>query len=142
MANLKRKTVENEFGNAEMAHKYSNVFKNVKSDEHEKFLMNYMQAIQRSNIKEGVKQLTGTYVFSKPVWECIGNDDWKEYSIYSNELVQSAFRSTNTVKFDTDNAENEWAIKTEKLADLSFTPLGMVGVLQRSEALKESHQKK
>jgi hypothetical protein len=141
MASLMRKRVEQEYENPEMAHKHSDVFQNVKSDEHEKFLMNYMQAIQMSNIKEGVKQLSGTCVFSRPLWECIEKDDWKKYSIYSYEALQSGFRSTNTVKFDTDNAENERVIKTQKCADLSFTPFGMANVLQRSQALKEGRHK-
>ncbi len=141
MANLMRKRVEQEYDTPEMAHKYSNVFQNVKSDEHEKFLMNYMQALQMSNIKEGVKQLSGSYVFSKPILECIKKDDWKKYSIYSNKTVQSAFRSANTVKFDTDNAKNEIVIKTQQCADLSFTPFGMALVLRRSQALKAEHHK-
>lgn len=140
MANLKRKTIEEEYGSPKRAHKYSNVFKNVEIDEHEKFLMNYMQAIQMTNIKEKVKQLTGTYVFSTPVWKCIANDNWKMYSIYSNEAVKSAFRSTNTVKFDTLNSENERAVKKTKCADLSFTFFGMTDVLRRSQALKEEHE--
>lgn len=122
-----------------MASKHSNVFQGVEDHEHEKFLMNYMQAIAMSNIKENVKRLTGNYVFFPPVWHCIGNDSWKEYSIYSNEEVQSAFRSTNTVRFETDNAENERIITTQKCADLSFTAFGMASVLQRSQALQAEH---
>lgn len=141
MANLMRKRVIREFGSPEMAHKHSDVFQNVKSHEHEKFLTNYMQAIQMTNIKEGVKQLSGSYVFSSPIWECIKADKWKGYSIYFNEAVQSAFRSRNTVKFDTDIAENAKTIKTKKCADLSFTPFGMASVLKRSQALKEDHLK-
>lgn len=141
MANLKRKAVEKEFGSPKKAYKYSDVLKNVKIDEHEKLLMNYMQAIQMTNIKEKVKQLTGTYVFSALLWKCIANDNWKMYSIYSNDSVQSAFRSTNTVKFDTLNSDNERTIKKTKCADLSFTFFGMAGVLQRSQALKAEHEK-
>ncbi|KTC76203.1 putative glucosyltransferase Lgt1 [Legionella birminghamensis] len=141
MANLKRRAVEEEFGSPKKAHKYSSVLKDVKSDEHEKFLVNYMRAIQMTNIKERVKQLTGIFVFSTPVWRCIGNDNWKMYSIYSNEAVKSAFRSRNTVQFDTLNSENERVLKKSKCADLSFTFFGMADVLRRSEALKAEHQK-
>lgn len=141
MANMMKKKIEQEYDTPEMAHKYSRVFQNVKSDEHEKFLMNYMQAIQMTNIKERVKQLSGSNIFIKPIWKCIREDNWKRYSIYSNEAVQSAFRSMNTVKFNTPFAENERMIKTAKLADLSFTPWGMADVLRRSQALKATHLK-
>lgn len=141
VANLMKERVAQEYGSFENAQKYSRVFQNIKIDEHEKFLMNYMQALHMSNIKEGVKQLCGAPVFSPSIWECIENDDWKKYSIYSDEEVQSAFRSTNTVKFDTNHAENERANKTQKFADLSFTPFGMASVLERSQALKEKLEK-
>lgn len=142
MANLIRKNVEEDFDTPEMAHEHSNVFQNVQSDEHEKFLMNYMQAMHMGNIKESVNQFSGTDVFSYSIWKCIKDDNWKKYSIYSNdEVVPSAFRSTNTVTFDRDFAENERIIRTQKCADLSFTPFGMLDVLQRSQALKEHHQK-
>lgn len=141
MANLMRRKVEEEFETPEMAHQYSRVFRNVRSDEHEKFLMNYTQAIQMSNIKEGVKRLTGSYIFSAPIAKYIIPDNFKKYSIYSNEAIQSAFRSTNTVKFDTPIAENERINKTQKCADLSFTAFGMADVLERSQDLQEEHQK-
>lgn len=139
MANLMKKRVEEEYDTPEMAHKHSELFQNLNNNEHEKFLMNYMQAIEMSNIKEGVKELSGAYVFSRPIWVYIKDDNWKEYSIYSCEAVQSAFRSTNTVKFDTDFKENERIAKTQKCADLSFTPFGMIRVLERSKSLKAKH---
>lgn len=139
MATLMRKRVEKEYEYPELAHKHSRVFHNVKLDEHEKFLKNYMQAILMTNIKESIKNITGSYVFSGPVWECIGQDNWEKYSIYSNKVVESSFRSTNTVKFNTDNEENEKALKTQKFADLSFTPFGMEEVMERSQKLREEH---
>lgn len=140
VAKLQIKIIEDTYDTPEEAHKYSNIFRNAKSDEYRKILKNYMQAIQMTHIKESVNQLTGTYVFGKSVWECIKSDDWKIYSIHSHELIQSAFRSTNTVKFNTNNEENERSIKFQKYADLSFTPFGMLEVLQRSEALKAKHK--
>lgn len=111
MANLMRKEVEQQYDTPEMAHEYSKVFKDAKRDEHEKFLMNYMQALQVIYINESVRQVSGSYIFSKPIWDCIEEDDWKKYSIYSNEAVELAFRSTNTVRFDTHFADNEKEIK-------------------------------
>lgn len=141
MANLMRKKVEAEYESPEMAHQYSHVFRNVKSDEHEKFLINYMQAILMTNIKENVKRLTGSYIFSTPIGQHIIRDSsFKGYSIYFDEASQSAFRSTNTVKFNTPIAENEKTIQTQKCADLSFTPFGMADVLERSQNLQEEHQ--
>ncbi len=140
MANLMRKKVEAEFDTPEMAHQHSQVFRNVKRDEHEKFLTNYMQAMQMSNIKEGIKQLTGSYIFAASIVKHIISDSFKKYSIYSDDTIQSAFRSRNTVKFDTPIAENERTIKTKKCADLSFTASGMADVLERSQALQAEHQ--
>lgn len=137
MANLMRRKVAEEFGGVEHARKYSLVFRGVGEKEHEKFLLNYMRALQMSNIKERVKNLSGTYVFSGAVWECIALDDWEKYSIYSHRTVELAFRSTNTVRFDTDPAENDWICKTQKCADLSFTPFGMQDVMRRSSELQE-----
>jgi len=141
MANLLRKVIEKQYESAEIAHKYTDVFQNVKDHEHDKFLMNYMQAIVRGNIKESIKSITGSVVFGNIIWKCINTDEWKKYSIYSNTDAQSAFRSTNTIKFDTDNDENERHIRTNKCADLSFTSFGMENVLERSDALKNEHLK-
>lgn len=141
MANIMRKNKEKEYDTPEMAHKHSIVFRNVKIDEHEKFLTNCMQALQMSNIKEGVKSLTGAYVFVRILLARIEMDNWEKYSIYSNETLRSAFLSSNTVKLNTDKQENKRTIMTKKCADLSFTPLGMADVLKRSQEMKEKHEK-
>ncbi|HRD55380.1 MAG TPA: glycosyltransferase family 88 protein [Parachlamydiaceae bacterium] len=141
MANLMRKRVEEEYETADMAHQYSKLFQNTKNDEHEKFLVHYMQAMQRGNIKEAVKKLTGSPLFSQPIWTFIQNDDWEKYSIYANTQTESAFRSTNTVRFNMHEAENKRIEQTQKCADLSFTSLGMADVLKRSETLKKKHDK-
>ncbi len=140
-ANWMRKKVEQEFPTPEIAHKYSPVFQNVKRDEHEKFLIYRMRTTQMLSIKENVKQVSGIYVFLKSVWDCIEADHWKQYSIYSNEIVQSGFQSKNTVKLNTDYSENEWIVKTQKCADLSFTPLGMTRVIESSKELEANHLK-
>lgn len=141
VANLMRRKIEKDFETPEMARQYSRIFQNTKNDEHEKFLMNYMQAMQMTNIKEGIRQLTGSHIFFTPIGKHIIPDSFKRYSIYFDETTQSAFRSTNTVKFDTPTAEIERVIKTQKCADLSFTAWGMADVMQRSQDLQEEHQK-
>lgn len=141
MSAIMRKRVEDGYDTPQMAHKHNDVFKDVKDDEHEKFLINFIQSQQMSCIKNIVKELSGTPIFAKYIWTSIEEDDWKKYSIYSDKALQSAFRSTNTVKFDTDIKDNERRSKTEKIADLSFTSFGMADVLQRSEALQREHQK-
>jgi hypothetical protein len=140
MANLMRLKVEKEYATPEMARKFSRVFQDVNDTEHERFLNRHLQAMQMTNIKESVKQLSGLYAFSGQIWECIGSDNWHEYSIYSNRNVPSAFRSTNTVPFNTTLAEHQKTIQSGIGADLSFTPFGMKHVLERSKALQESQQ--
>lgn|GEM_PF-1824762 len=141
MANWKREAVEKEYDTPDIAHQNSKVFQNVGKDDHELFLVNYMHSIQMTNIKEGVKQLSGTYVFNGWLWECIKDDEFKLYSIYSHEALQSAFRSTNTFRFDTTIAEQKKLIQTTRCADLSFTFFGMASVLKRSQDLAVKHQK-
>ncbi len=142
IANWIGKEVEQGFPTPEIAHKHSLVLQKMKRNDYEKFLIYRMQATQMINIKENVKQLSGSYVFIQPIWDCIKADYWKHYSIYSHDIVPSAFRSRNTVHFNTDCKEHEWSIKTARLADLSFTPLGMIDVLERSQELKATHLKK
>lgn len=145
MSNLIRRKVESEYDTLEMAYQYSKVLKDVKSDNHEKFLMNYMLAMQANSIVNGVKKLSGLDAISGSLWNFIDNDidekGWKEYSIYSNKTVQSAFRSTNGPKIDISPEEHDKMIKTEKGADISFTAFGMADVLQRSQTLKAVHIK-
>ena len=142
MANLMKERVVAEHGGLDKAREHSDLFHNVSDEEHEKFLTNYMLATQMYNIKEGVKQLSGTHVFFRHIWECIKRDDWEKYSIYFNEKVQLAFRSQNTVKFNTSYEENQNLIHTKWCAHLSFTPFGMKKVLEQSEDLQEYHIKK
>ena len=141
MANLKRATVEQEFETPDEAHQYSRVFENVGPDEHKKFLMNYMQAILMTNIKENVKHLSGSPVVNIPMASFLLPSAFKLYSIYHSKLVASAFRSQNTVRFGTPIADNRRKSQIEKMAHLSFTSFGMRDVMEQSERLlSTAHQ--
>lgn len=138
VVNLLRAKVIKEYGSLDMAQQYSELFLTIKSDEHEKFLLLYMQKVQTSNLKLCVKALTGTDHLAPLIGRAILSDEWDKYSIYASEELASAFRTKNTVRFNTPIKELERIILTQSCADLSFTPGGMADVMKRSEALKMS----